>query len=48
MHWLPVVQVSPFFLRAQLMEPGVPWQVNGSMQSPSPAQVILQSVGPQT
>jgi hypothetical protein len=24
MHWLPVVQVSPFFLRAQLMEPGVP------------------------
>ena len=50
MHWLPMpaVQARPFFLSAQLIEPAVPWQVNGGTQSPSPVHVVLQAVAPQT
>jgi hypothetical protein len=48
MHWPPVVHSKPFRLSAQLIVPAVPWQVNGAKQSPSPAQVVLHAVAPQT
>jgi hypothetical protein len=45
MHWLAWAQAAPFGLSAQLP---APWQVVGATQSPSAAQVVLQTPPPQT
>jgi hypothetical protein len=47
MHWVPVVQATPFAFRLQLLVV-VPWQVNGARQSVSAVQDVLQAPVPQT
>jgi hypothetical protein len=43
-HWLAAVQAWPLGLRAQLLLVPDPWQVSGATQSPSTAQVVLQTL----
>ncbi len=48
MHSFPAEQLEPLAFRLQLLGDPVPWQVNGTWQSPSAVHDVLQVSEPHT